>query len=254
MRLYFDRLFQMARCEWLVREQSNLFGFLWTMLQPLLYFVVLFGLFTKWMGQKTPNYGAFLVIGIVHYNFFQNTTSYVLTTLRRRTTLLTNFPLPRDLFIFSTGLSGLVSHLLELLVMLAFVVFLGTPFHATWFLLPLIVALEIIMVLGIFSPMLAVWGAKFPDFERIWQLLTGLGMFLTPVFYPVSIIAPDKRALLRFNPVAMIIEMSRRILIEGRGLGIRHFAAVFILFCALAAASYAYFKKHEPHLADYVLS
>lgn len=254
MRLYIDRLVQMARCEWLLREQSNLFGFMWTLLQPLLLFIVFYGLFTKWMGPKTPNYGAFLVIGIVHYNFFQNTTSYVLTSLRRRTALLTNFPMPRDLFVFAAGLSGLVSHLFEMLVMFAFLIFLGTPFHSTWFLIPLILLLEAVLVLGVFSPLLAVWGARFSDFDRIWGLLTTMGMFLTPVFYPLEIIEPSKRELIRLNPVAAIIGMSRRVIIDGQGLGVIHYLAILALFAALSAASYAYFKRHEPHLADYVLT
>ena len=63
--LYFDRLREMTFCEWKLREQSTIYGFLWTLLNPLLTFAVLYVVFTKWMGAKVGDYAAFIFLLLV---------------------------------------------------------------------------------------------------------------------------------------------------------------------------------------------
>ena len=253
LRIYLDRLYEMTRCEWLLREQSSVFGFLWTLLQPLLMFVVLFGLFTKWMGSKTPNYGAFLLIGIMHYQFFQNTTNYALSALTRRAALITSFSIPRDLVVLSAALSGLISHLVEAAIVVAFLLALGVAPRLSWMFFPLVLVLEAVLVIGVFAPLLAVWGAKYPDFERLWSIVTFAGMFMTPVFYPLSVIEPAKRAILLFNPLTVVVEMSRACLIGGALPPSLKFLGIAAFFSTAAAASYLFFKSREKYLGDYVL-
>jgi len=52
-----------------------LLGFFWTLLYPALMFVVLYALFIKWVGRFVDQYAAYLLIGLVFWNFFQRATS-----------------------------------------------------------------------------------------------------------------------------------------------------------------------------------
>ena len=251
--LYFSRLKEMALSEWKMREQSTFYGFLWTLLNPILMFAVLYIVFTKWMGNRTANYPAYLLIGVVQYNFFQMGTSYGLSSLRRRSSIVQNFVLPKELITFSAVLSGAMSYFFEFCVMLVFLVVLGVHPKWSWIAFPVVDALLVALVAA-FSLFLSVFEARYPDFERIWAILTNVGFFLTPIFYTLDVISPAKRRLLwLFNPMTAIIEMTRQILIGGKFPGLLPFGGIALLTAALWWGGLAFFRKKEPKIGDYLL-
>jgi lipopolysaccharide transport system permease protein len=251
LRLYFGRLWQLTLCEYKLREQSTLLGFLWTLLQPLLLFSVLYGLFTRWMIPRTQDYAAYLLIGIVQYGFFSGGSSIGLTSLARRSGLLINFTIPRELVVLSTVASVAISYLLELALVLVFVAVGGVRPHAAWLLLPVLVALHLALVVGV-SLWVSVVAARFPDWERIWSILMTAGFFLTPIFYTLDSVSPRRRAVLRLNPMTHIIELTRGVLLRGEAPSVWTLAAIAAGVTALCAAGWAFFKRHESDLADWV--
>lgn len=251
MILYWDRVLLLARCEWKLREQSSLFGFLWTLLQPLLMFAVLYGLFTKWMGNRTDSYALYLLVGIVQYGFFTSATSVGLTSMSRRKGVVLNFSVPRDAVVLAVVLSVAVSHLLESLIVLACAVPLGAKPSAAWIALPFIGALEVLLVSGV-SLWLAALGARFPDLERVWNVLTTAGFFVTPVFYTLDAIEPGRRRLLLLSPVTRLIEASRAALMRGEWPDAKVLACVGAFSFVVAAAGWVYFKRREAQIADWV--
>ncbi len=252
--LYFDRLREMTICEWKMREQSTFYGFLWTLLNPFLFFLVLYIVFTKWMGNKAANYPAYLLIGVVQYNFFQLGTSYGLSSLRRRSSVVLNFVLPRELIMFSSVLSVTLSHLFELAIVMAFVMVLGVRPALSWVALPAVDALLIALVCSL-SLFLAIFQARYQDFERIWNILTNMGFFLTPIFYTLSVISPGKRRLLwLFNPMTSIIMMTREVVMKGKFPSLVEFGSIFALTAILWWRGLAYFRGHEAKIGDYVLT
>ncbi len=251
--LYFSRLKEMALSEWKMREQSTFYGFLWTLLNPILMFAVLYIVFTKWMGNKTANYPVYLLIGVVQYNFFQMGSTYGLSSLRRRSSIVQNFVLPKEIIPFSAVLSGAMSHAFEFCVMLVFAVLLGIRPGWSWLALPVVDALLVAFIAGL-SLFLSVFEARYPDFERIWAILTNLGFFLTPIFYTLDVIDPTKRRLLWiFNPMTAVIEMTRQILIAGKFPGLLPFGGICLLTAALWWAGLAFFHRKERKIGDYLL-
>lgn len=249
--LYFNRLREMAFCEWKLREQSTIYGFLWTLLNPLLTFAVLYEVFTKWMGAKVGDYAAFLFIGVVQYGFFNQGTCYGLSSLRRRGGVIMNFILPREIITFSSVLSVAASHLIEFTLMLVFILALGVKPTLSWFALPFIFLLLVALVCALCLS-LAVLDARYQDFERIWNIVVQAGFFLTPIFYTLDIITPARRRLLWLNPMTAVIEMTRQAALRGRFPDAKEFGGVLVLTITLAAFGRAYFKKQESKLADYV--
>ncbi len=250
--LYLGQLWSMTLCEWKLREQSTILGFLWTLLQPALTFFVLYALFTKWMGSRTPNYSSYLLIGIVEYGFFNAATTYGLTSLQRRSGILMNFKVPRELIVLSAGLSVALSFLVELGLMLSFACLTGAAPAASWLWAAPIVAVEVVFVLGLLLS-LSIVAARYPDFARIWSIVTNLGFFLTPIFYTLDTISPSRQRLLLLNPMTHFIELTRACVLRGGAPAARDLGGLALLAVAATAAGYAFFKKCEPLLADFVL-
>ncbi|HAZ08919.1 MAG TPA: hypothetical protein DCZ01_10450 [Elusimicrobia bacterium] len=249
---YGDLLWEMTRGEILMRDQGTVLGFLWTLLHPILMFVVLYGLFSKWIGKFVDQYVAYLLIGLVLWNFFQKATVYALGSLRRARGTILNYRFPREIVVFSSLGAVSWSSLLEICVLMGALIFLGQTPRWTWLLLPGLLALELLLAasVGLF---LAVWGAEYQDLERIWDVLTSALFYLTPVFYPLDILSPDKRALLRLNPLTQIIQAFRDCAISGR---LPDPTAILILFLGgliLAAAGLFLLRRREFEITDKLL-
>jgi ABC-type polysaccharide/polyol phosphate export permease len=202
------KLLALARVEWRLRQQSTFLGFLWTLLNPALMFAVLYGLFVKWLGRAQGDYASFLLIGIVEWNFFASATSYALSTLLRRGPLLKNYPLAAEVPVLASVLSVYFSHALELAALTALLYFFRGGLSASWlWLIPIdLVYLALAAGVGLILAGLFVF---YSDLERIWSILLTAGFFLTPVFYPLSVLAPEKIRLLAFSPLTAIIESAR---------------------------------------------
>lgn len=202
------KLAALAWTEWRLRHQSTFLGFLWTMLNPALMFSVLYVVFVKWMGNKQEDYSLFLIVGIVQWNFFSSGTSYTLSSLIRRSSLMRNFPIRAELPVLAAIISGYFSHLLELAALLLLLVIFGHGAHLSWvWVIPLDLACLVLSAgIGMVLAGLAVF---YMDLDRIWGILLTAGFFLTPIFYPLSVVEHSRRRLLELNPMTAILENMR---------------------------------------------
>lgn len=249
---YRELLWEMTRAEVLLRDQGTLLGFAWTLLHPALMFAVLYGLFSKWVGRFVDAYVVYLLIGLVLWNFFQKGTAAALSSLRRARGTVLNYRFPREIVVFSAVGAVLWSSLLETAVLIAALLALGARPNAAWLLLPALVALELLFITGV-GLFLAVWGTDFQDLERIWEVLSSAFFYLTPIFYPMSIVGADKRVWLELSPLTWIIEAYRGCVMDGQAPALRGAVAVTLLSLGLVAAGRALLRSREHAIADSLL-
>ncbi|MCM2267712.1 MAG: ABC transporter permease [Elusimicrobiales bacterium] len=246
---YLDLLREMAGTEFRLRDQGTFLGFLWTLLYPALMFAVLYVVFVKWMGHLVENYGAYLLIGLLFWNFFQKSTSSALTSLARRYSILRNFRFPREIVVFSTVAAVLYSFLLETAVLLVFLPFIGVLPKPAWLLLPFIVATLLLLAAGV-SLLLPILAAEYRDMERIWEVLMMTMFYVTPVFYPLSVIGEHLRPMLYLNPVTHIIIAARGCLIDGALPNPGALAGVALFSALLFGAGMLALRKFEYRIMD----
>jgi ABC-type polysaccharide/polyol phosphate export permease len=240
---------ELTRCEFKLRDQSTLLGFLWTLLHPALMFGVLYALFVKWMGNRIENFGLYLILGVVQWNYFVNATTGGLRSIVNKSSLISNFVFPQNALVVSAVTTSLLIHFLELAVMLIFFLAFGAKVAVTWLMLPALVLLETVLILGV-SFYLARMAVQYRDAVRIWEILTTIGFFLTPVFFPLDVVAPERRRWLLMNPMARIIEETRKVMIYDQWPSWEVLGTLALLAGLLLLGGYRYFKKGEPHFAE----
>src|SRR5262249_56536187 len=83
-------VFTLAVTEWKLRFFGSVLGYMWTLVRPLMFFGVLYLVFTEIakVGNKIPDYKVVLLTGIVLYQFFAEATTLSVTCLVDRETLL----------------------------------------------------------------------------------------------------------------------------------------------------------------------
>lgn len=248
---YWTMIWEMAAAEFKMKDQGTFLGFLWTLLHPLIYFLVLYNLFVKWMGNKIPDFPLYLIIGIVQWNFFSSGTLNSISAIMRNSSYVKSINFPKAVLVLSSVLATLFAHLLELVILIVFWLMVkGSVGWTAFGLLPLL-ALNIYLVLAV-SFVLATVGVYFLDISRIWGITMNIGLFLTPIFYTLEMLSPDRRLVITLNPMTHIIKASRDILIDNRWPELGGLVYVFLLASVILAIGYAVFKKNEGYFVEKV--
>jgi ABC-2 type transport system permease protein len=198
-----------------VRYRRSVIGFLWTMLHPLLTMAVLTVVFSYVFRFNVENYPVYALTGVLFWNFFSQGITASMNSLRGNAALLTKLPVPKAVFPVATVLSGLVNLVFALVPMLLIVGMTGHAVTPAILFLPvaILVAATFTLGAGLFLSPLA---AFFTDIVEMVGILLGLLMYLTPVFYPVSILPDEVRWIVQLNPVRSVLELFRTPIYAGQ--------------------------------------
>lgn len=204
-------LSELVRTDFKLRYQGSVLGYAWSLLRPLLIFVILYIVFVKFLklGAGVPHYPIYLLLGIVIWNFFIEMTMQSTTSIVGRGDLIRKIRIPRWMIVFSSSISALINLGLNLIVVAAFMAFNNVGILDT---LPLAVLALIevyLLALGL-SFLLAALFVKFRDISYIWEVVLQAGFYITPILYPLSRITNvTLQKIIMLNPMAQAIQDAR---------------------------------------------
>jgi ABC-type polysaccharide/polyol phosphate export permease len=234
-----------------VRYRRSTLGFLWTMLQPLLTMLVMQVAFATIFRFELANYPVYVLAGVLFWNFFSQTITTSMNSLRGNAGLLKKLPLPREVFPLATVLSGVVNLLLALVPLLGILVVTGHPLTPALLFIPVAVLIAAIFTLGaglLLSP-LAVF---FHDTVEMVTVMLGLLFYLTPVMYPLTILPEKVLWLVRFNPLRSILEVFRDPIYFGKIPPLSHLSVAFGLAVLVLFVGAVVFRRSSSRIPFYV--
>jgi ABC-2 type transport system permease protein len=204
-------LSELVRTDFKLRYQGSFLGYAWSLLRPLLLFVILYLVFVKFLklGNGVPHYPVYLLLGIVMWNFFVEMTVQSLGSIVGRGDLIRKIRIPRWIIVVSSSISALINLFLNLLVVTLFIFInhVSLSLSALW--LPLILIEIYMLALGL-SLFLSAAYVKFRDIGYIWEVILQGGFYLTPILYPLSRINNiTLQKLILLNPMAQAIQDAR---------------------------------------------
>lgn len=209
----------LTRREVASRHSGTALGIVWPYLQPLLtvaaYYLVFDVVFGMRLGEQAPTraVGAFLVVGALPWMAFCDAVQRGMTSLIDAGGLLHKNPLPPVLFTTRAVLaSALVYGPLLLLVALAYV-----PAHGLRLpvlaLLPLL-ALQLVLCL-VLAYVLAILAAALRDVVQMVGFLLSVGIYLSPILFPLSLFPENWRWVLWLNPMTGLVQGYQQVLLQG---------------------------------------
>jgi ABC-2 type transport system permease protein len=259
---FFDLLWLMARTEFKRVYFGTVLGYLWSLVRPLLLFGVLYFVFTE--GLKIGNtgevehYALLLLVGIVLYTFFQESTTESVTSVMNQEGVVRKTQFPRLVIPLATVLTCSFNLGLNFLVVLAFVLAFGVTPSATWLLLPVALFFLIVLTVAV-SSALSVLYVRFRDVAIIWAVVAQVLFYATPIIYPITVFqdATTER-LMMINPLAVIFEQVRVWLLAEPGaptaaeaaggwVYLLPAAAIFVAICVFAVWI---FNREAPRIAE----
>lgn len=205
---------QLVKTDFKLRYQGSALGYVWSLLRPLLLFVILYLVFAKFLkvGNTIPHYPVYLLLGIVLWSYFVEVTLGGVTAIVGRGDLLRKINFPKYVIVLAGSFSALINLVLNFVIIGIFMV-LGHV-DLTWravIIFPLIAELFIFAIgLAFFLSALYV---KFRDVSYIWEVAVQAGFYATPILYPLSRIPHSAAKFLVLNPMAQIIQDARYVLV-----------------------------------------
>ena len=196
----------LAKRDLKVRYSQAVLGVLWAVIQPLtglVIFTIFFGQLLK-IQTSGMSYPLFAFSGMVSWFFFSHIVSQAGASLVESQELIRKVYFPKILLLFAKTIVGLVEFGVSVILLIVLMQFMGS--FASWSIifLPLFVLLNIAVGLSV-----AVWlGAltiRYRDFHHIIPYLVNFGIWLTAVFYPVTLIPPKFGWIMYWNPMAATI-------------------------------------------------
>lgn len=213
---YRNLFYQFVRRDVVTRYKRSVLGVAWTMLNPLGMMLVLTVAFSQIFRFNTPNYPAYVLSGLLVWNFFSQTTTMSMTTLVWGGGLFKRIYMPRSIFALSSMGTGLVNLVLALVPMILIMLITGTPIRWTLLFLPVPILFLVMFALGI-GLILSTVAVYFPDVSEMYQIILTAWMYLTPIIYPASMLPDQLRFWLEwFNPMVHIVRLFRLPLYDGR--------------------------------------
>lgn len=250
---------ELVRTDFKLRYQGSVLGYAWSLLRPLLLFLILYVVFVRFLklGSGVPHFPIYLLLGIVIWNFFLEMTVQSLGSIVVRGDLIRKIRIPRWIIVVSSSISALINLGLNLIVVSAFLIINDVEIMGTIFWLPLILLEVYALALGL-SLFLSATFVKFRDVNYIWEV--GLqGMFyLTPILYPLALITNETlQKLLLLSPLAQAIQDARYAVVTHQTLTIGQvygsgwaMAIPILLVVAILVLGAWYFRRESRYFAE----
>ena len=224
-----------------VRYKASVLGFFWSFLRPLMIMLILTVVFAflafrlvipyeipcrlagGWTGGSYP---VFLLVALIPWFFTVGALNDAVGSLTGNAALIRKVAVPAEVYPLSAVLSNLVNYFFSLLVLLPVLwIAFEIPLHGFLLLLPPLILVQLLMTLGL-AMVLSLGNVFFRDVGIIFELVSMVWFYLTPIFYPLSYVQERFASKLEWvplvyllNPMTVLVHAYRWIVLHNAPIG-----------------------------------
>lgn len=236
-----------------VRYKQTALGAGWAIIQPLMTMVVftlLFGRLAKLPNDGLP-YPIFYYSALLPWTYFATSISMSGNSLLTNQNLVTKVYFPRMMIPASSVLTGLFDFAIASVLLVAMMVYYDLAFTWEMLLWPVLVLPLTILALGM-GFLLSALNVNYRDVKHTIPFLVQMGMFLSPVVYPATMIPAKYKYLMMFHPVAGVIEGFRAMVSSNRPIDWLAIGGALATNLVVLTIGFLYFRKTERSFADFI--
>ena len=235
-----------------VRYKQAALGIAWAVIQPLgtmLVFTFFFGQVARIPSEGVP-YRLFSYSGLLLWTYFSVTLGQVGNSLVSNASLITKIYFPRVLLPAAAACGGLLDLLVGSVFLVALLIYYHVAPSWTMLLTPVFVLQMVLLVMGL-GMLLASLNVRYRDVKYTIPFVVQIGLFLTPIIYPLSFFPPHAQPWFALNPMAGIVEGFRASLL-GAPLDWALVGYSWLITLALLFLGSLHFRSTERVFADIV--
>jgi len=214
-------IIRMLRRELKSKYQGSMFGRAWALITPVMSLAVYALIFTvifpsRWMGSAEQGPWGVIVnlfAGLTTFNLAAESLNSAPSLVLSRSVLATRFMFPLEILSVVSVAAAVIQALISITVLILIQAIALRSLSPSLLWLPM-VWLPLVLLLLAASWILSYVGAFFRDCSQVMNVCTGLLIFLSAVFYPLSSLPASLKPILQLNPIAMAVEQTRAVVIH----------------------------------------
>lgn len=234
-----------VRSTLLLRYRRSFLGFFWSLLNPILNYIVVGFVFYMLSRGSTPNYFVYLFTGSAIFNLISVTTNNSTTIMLANEHYIKKIYLPKSIFV----LNGILFEAVNFLFSMTALMLLGFLFgriELSWSLLSLPFVVFFVMVLNFgIAALLSVLTVFFRDFVHITPILTQAAFFGTPILYQLELVPEKYHAIIRLNPLYHIVKCFREPFYSGQLASPINYAVLILGSLTMFSLGFWFLKRNE---------
>lgn len=242
-------LFSFVKRDLRIQFAQTYLGVAWSVIQPLTALFIFSFFFNRLVKIDVGvPYSIFAFSGIMAWYYFSNIVGQAGISLMSNQQLIRKVSFPRLILPLSKVLVGLVEFSISLVLLLVLLLVFRGEFSWRLICFPAGVVLNILSGLSV-----AIWLSaltiRFRDFHHIIPFLVGFGIWITPVFYPQTLLPQAYHWIYYFHPIAGVINFYRWMIV-GTEFNWVHLLVSNALNFVLLCAGLLFFIRNEKYIAD----
>lgn len=250
---YRELLFILAWRDFKVRYRQTILGASWVIGQPLItmtIFTILFHKVAKLDAGAGVPYPVFVLSGIILWNFFAGSVIKAGNSLVGASYLISKVYFPRLLVPMAAVVVEMVDFLVAALLLTGLMFWYRVLPGPAILLVPVAILTAALLAFGI-GLWLAALNVEYRDIQVVIPFVLQVGMYVTPVVYPLTALPLKYQKLARLNPMTGVVELLRALLL-GTPYSAYGFAWSVFVGLTLFFGGLYYFRKKERDFIDIV--
>ena len=237
------------------RYIGSTMGFFWSVINPIVTLIIYTFLFSVILKVKLggesgiTNFALYLFCGMLPWAAFQETVQRSTTCIIDNGNLIKKLVFPAKILPVYISFSSLITEFISIIILIIAIICILHFVSFYIILLPLIIFFQLLFALG-FGFLLATVNVFFRDTAPLTGVFLTVWLYLTPIFYPVSIV-PDKfKGLYMLNPMTHLVGIYRDIFLKNQMFSLKSLAYFSLISIVVFAIGYFLFTKHHRKFVD----
>jgi lipopolysaccharide transport system permease protein len=246
-----ELLWTLAKRDVNVRYKQAALGVAWAVLQPLTQMIIFSFLFNRFAGIRADApvpYPLFCFAGLVVWLLFSTGLTQASESLVVNSNLVTKVYFPRAVMPSASVLAAMADFAIGFALLVAMLLFYRVGPHLSWLL-----AVPIALVGALSALALGLWlsalNIQFRDVRYVLPFFIQTLIFVTPVFYPLTMVPEKFRVLFMLNPMAGVVNSFRAALF-GTPMPWAQLGVAAVTALVIAMLGFLYFRRMEQTFAD----
>ncbi|MFQ3325217.1 MAG: lipopolysaccharide transport system permease protein [Pseudomonadales bacterium] len=241
---YLDLILYRSLSELRTEASRGYLGVIWWFLEPILYMGVFYLVFGLGFRQGEEGYVPFLLCGLIVWKWIDSSVRTSAGTIAMSVGLMGQVYLPKIILPTIVVFTNTIKFFIILSIFVLFLLFSGYRWGYELFALPIVLIVQFSMVYA--AAGLAAGLVPFiPDLRFVVNYGMTLLFFMSGIFFDIGSMSEDVQQILVWNPVVMLIECYRDILLNNSYPPLNVLAGLFVFSVVLNVLVYLFFRKFD---------
>ncbi len=203
------------------RYKGSAVGLFWSVIHPLIMLVLYTFVFSNILkirvgaAEGTEYFALYLFCGLLPWNACAEGLGRSTGVILEHANLIKRAIFPSEVLPVYPVISGIVNQLIGLGILVAALVAVAHPLSPLVLALPILLLIQFALTTGL-AWIIAGTTVFIRDLGQILGVLLTLWLFLTPIFYPPTMVPEQMRLLLIVNPMHVLVEAYRGVILRGQ--------------------------------------